>query len=78
MQGTVAPPLQGAGSRWTEGQLRLRIVDARVLNPESIMPTYHRRDDREHRQRVGTAWVGKPILDAQQIEDVVAWLLTQQ
>ncbi|MGE0311904.1 MAG: sulfur oxidation c-type cytochrome SoxX [Lautropia sp.] len=73
MQGTVAPPLQGAGARWTEGQLRLRVADARALNPDSIMPPFHRRHDG---LRVGDAWAGRPILDAQQIEDVVAWLGT--
>lgn len=73
MQGTIAPPLPGAGARWSEAQLRLRVVDARMLNADSIMPTYHREGDRE---RVGRAWQGSPVLDAQQIEDVVAWLAT--
>ena len=43
-QGTMAPDLKGAGARWTEGQLRLRIVDAAKLNPETIMPPYYRVD----------------------------------
>src|SRR5215813_13115034 len=30
-QGTLAPNLSGAGNRWSEGQLRLRIVDSRRL-----------------------------------------------
>ena len=37
------------------------------------MPSYHRVDGLA---RVGTAWRGKPVLSAQQIEDVVAFLRT--
>ena len=70
-QGNLATDLTGAGSRWSEAQLRLRIVDARRLNAQSPMPAYHRIDGL---QRVGEAWQGKPMLSAQQIEDVVAYL----
>ena len=73
LQGNLAPSLAGAGSRWNEAQLRLRIVDSRRLNPESLMPAFHRSD---HQQRLGTAWQGQPVLDAQQVEDVVAFLRT--
>jgi L-cysteine S-thiosulfotransferase len=73
LQGNVAGSLAGAGRRWTAGQLRLRIADARRLNPETTMPAFHRSDGL---QRVGAAWQGRPILDAQQVEDVVAFLLT--
>lgn len=72
-QGTLAPDLSGVGSRWAEGQLRLRLVDATRINPNTIMPAYYRVDGLT---RVGQAWRNKPILTAQQIEDVVAFLLT--
>ncbi len=72
-QGDLAPSLAGAGSRWSEGQLRLRLVDASRLNPATIMPSYYRVDGLV---RVGAAWRGKPILSAEQIEDVVAYLVT--
>ncbi len=72
-QGDLAPSLAGSGSRWTAGQLRLRVVDAPRLNPATIMPSYYRI---EALQRVGAPWRGKPILSAEQIEDVVAYLAT--
>lgn len=72
-QGTVATSLAGAGSRWTAAQLRLRVVDSRRLNADTVMPSFHRTDGL---QRVGPAWQGKPVLDAQQVEDVVAFLGT--
>ena len=73
MQGTLAPDLKGAGSRWSEGQLRLRIVDAGRLNPNTIMPPYYRIDGLS---RVAPSLRGKPVLTAEQIEDVVAFLGT--
>jgi sulfur-oxidizing protein SoxX len=72
-QGNLAPDLSGAGTRWTEGQLRLRIVDSSRINPATIMPAYHRT---EGLVRVAPAWRGKPVLTPEQIEDVVAFLLT--
>ena len=72
-QGDLAPSLAGAGSRWSEGQLRLRLVDASRLDPATIMPSYYRVDGLV---RVGPAWRGKPILSAEQIEDIVAYLAT--
>jgi len=72
-QGSLAPDLSGAGSRWSEGQLRLRLVDATRLDPNTIMPPYYRVD---RLTRVGERWHGRPILSAEQIEDVVAFLVT--
>lgn len=72
-QGNLASSLAGAGSRWSEGQLRLRIVDASRLVARTIMPSYYRID---HLQRVAKNFAGRPILTAQQVEDVVAYLAT--
>ena len=72
-QGDLAPNLAGSGSRWSMGQLRLRLVDASRLNPTTIMPSYYRVDGLT---RVAPAWRGKPILTAEQIEDIVAYLAT--
>ena len=78
-QGNLASDLSGAGSRWTEAQLRLRVADARRLTPGSLMPSFHPAqlpDDRV--AMVGRAWQGRPVLEAQQIEDVVAYLKAQR
>jgi sulfur-oxidizing protein SoxX len=72
-QGDLAPNLAGSGSRWSVGQLRLRLVDASRLNPGTIMPCYYRLDGLD---RVAPNWRGKPILSAEQIEDIVAYLAT--
>ena len=70
-QGDISTNLAGVGARWTVPQLRLRIVNSRQINPQTVMPAYHRTDGL---QRVPASARGKPILDAQQVEDVVAWL----
>lgn len=72
-QGNLAPDLAGSGSRWSAAQLRGRLVDARRLNPATTMPPFHATDGLT---RVGAAWQGRPVLDAQQVEDVLAWLLS--
>jgi sulfur-oxidizing protein SoxX len=69
--GNLAPSLDGAGSRSTDAQLRLRLMDARRINPETIMPPYF---STENLHRVAPEFKGKTLLSAQQIEDVVAFL----
>lgn len=71
--GDVGPPLAGVGSRLTDGQIRLRLVDPTILNPAAIMPPYHRIDALV---RVDERWRGRPVLGAQEIEDLVAYLAT--
>jgi sulfur-oxidizing protein SoxX len=70
-QGTLAPDLRGAGARSTPGQLRLRIVDSRRIDDASIMPAFYRVDGLT---RVAREFRGRPILEAQEVEDVVAFL----
>ena len=71
-QGNLAPDLRSS-ARLNEGQIRARIVDPRKSNPESIMPAYF---EISGRTRVAPSLQGKPILTAEQIEDIVAYLLT--
>lgn len=71
--GNVGPPLAGVGRQLSAGQLRLRVVDFKTIDPATIMPSFYR----VHGLRdVDEKFAGKPILAAQQVEDVVAYLLT--
>jgi sulfur-oxidizing protein SoxX len=71
--GDVGPSLKGVAGRLSDGQMRLRLVDGRQLNPRSIMPSYYRL---EGLQRVAKVYAGKPVLTAQEIEDALAYLMT--
>ena len=72
--GTIGPPLAGIGSRQTEGFIRLRVVDTRNINPMSIMPGFYR--DPKLINRPGKPYIGRTFLTAQQVEDVIAYLVT--
>jgi sulfur-oxidizing protein SoxX len=71
--GNLGPALDGIGDRLAPGALRLRLVDGRVLNPDTIMPSYY---SLAGTTRVGAAWRGRPVLEPQEIEDIVAFLAT--
>ena len=73
LQGSLAPSLAGVGSRYSVGHLRLRVVDQSRINPQTIMPSYYRT---EGLTRVAPAYRGKPILSAEQVEDIVTFLAT--
>ncbi|MBJ6609211.1 MAG: sulfur oxidation c-type cytochrome SoxX [Candidatus Thiothrix moscowensis] len=72
--GTIAPPLSGIANRLSEAQLRLRVVDSRHLNPNSIMPGFYR--DPSLINRPGKGYEGRTFLAAQDVEDVIAYLGT--
>ncbi len=72
-QGNLAPDLTAVGARFSEGEIRLRIVDPTKVNPQSVMPAYYRTEGLE---RVAPAYRGKTVLTAEQIEDIVAYLST--
>lgn len=72
--GTIGPPLQGIGARYSAAQIRLRIVDEKQLNPMTIMPGFYR--DPALANRIAGEFWGKTFLTAQQVEDLVAYLVT--
>lgn len=72
-QGRLGPPLDGVGTAYSADQLRQRIVDARQFSQETIMPPYYATVGL---YRVGAKWSGTTIYQAQDVEDVVAFLLT--
>lgn len=71
--GNVAPPLSGVGTRLSSGQLRLRVVDPTLLKRDVAMPAYYRTQKLDI---VAEPFRGKPVLTAQQVEDVVTYLGT--
>ena len=71
--GTVGPSLKGVGSRYNINELRLRLVNPYILNPDSIMPAFYKVKGLE---KVDKNFYGNPILNAQEIEDVISWLMT--
>ncbi len=71
--GNIGPSLDGVASRLSEGEMRLRIVDPKVINPDTIMPAFFRSTGLND---VLKKFQGKTILTAEQVEDVVAFLKT--
>ena len=72
-QGNLGPGLDGIGTRLNTAQIRLRVVDSSLLNPDTIMPAYYRTEGLE---QVAGEYRGKTVLTGQQVEDIVAWLAT--
>jgi sulfur-oxidizing protein SoxX len=72
--GDVGPSLDGVAGRWDTATLRMIVVNAKmVFGSATVMPAFYRTDGLN---RVRPEFAGKPILTAQQIEDVVAFLAT--
>jgi len=71
--GHLGPALDGASARYSEGELRLRLVDAKKLNEDTMMPAFYKNSGLT---RVKKKFVGKSILTAQELEDVLAYLMT--
>jgi sulfur-oxidizing protein SoxX len=70
--GEVGPDISDVGSHFTEAQLRLRLVDAKALNPDTIMPAFLKAGTHD----VLKKFDGKTILGPQDIEDIIAYLMT--
>ena len=71
--GTLGPDLTGVGDRLDEAELRQRIVDSRVYDPDGLMPPYY---SMKGLTRVGERWAGATLFTAEEVEDVVAYLVT--
>jgi sulfur-oxidizing protein SoxX len=69
--GNVGRSLGGVGARLNAAQIRFRVVDITRMDPDVVMPAFHRTDGLE---RVASAYAGRPVLDAQQVEDLVSYL----
>jgi sulfur-oxidizing protein SoxX len=74
-QGNIGPPLDNIGDRLSAGQLRYRIVDSSRMSPATRMPAYFKT---EGLNQVAAEFAGQPVLNAQQVEDLVAYLSAQQ
>lgn len=72
-QGNLGPALDGVARRLSPGQMRLRLADSTRVNPNSVMPAYHRV---ANLNRVAEEYRGRPALSARDIEDVIAYLRT--
>jgi sulfur-oxidizing protein SoxX len=71
--GLAGPDLHGVGSRMTAAELRLRLVDPKMVSPETMMPAFYKV---KGLHRVRKKFQGKPMLSAQEIEDIIAYLVT--
>jgi sulfur-oxidizing protein SoxX len=78
--GEVGPVLDGAGSRWNEAELRGIVTNAKMTFEDSMMPSFYKNSGyiRPGDGYTGEAATGEllPILSAQEVEDVVAYLQT--
>jgi len=71
--GNVGPPLDGVAGRYSEAEIRLRIIDATVLNENTLMPPFYKVDGLT---RVNKKFKNKTVLSAQEVEDVLAYVMT--
>lgn len=72
--GEVGPELNGVADRWSPEELRAIVVNSKqVFGDQTIMPAFYR--DGGYFRVLGD-FEGQPILDAQQVEDIVAYLMT--
>ncbi len=73
--GEIGPSLNGIAGRYQEGELRLLLVDAKQIFPDTIMPAFYRI---ERFTRVDDPFLNKPILKPQEIEDILSFLMKQK
>ena len=77
--GEIGPPLDGVADRWSEAEIRGIVTNAKIMFEGSMMPSFYKVDGFI---RPGDGYTGNaatevtPILSAEQIEDIVAYLMT--
>ena len=71
--GNIGPDLAGVADRYSQAELRLRLVNAKLINPETLMPSYYKKTGFH---RIQKKWKGKTIISAQDVEDILAYLDT--
>ena len=71
--GEVGPSLDGVADRWNEAELRGIIVNSKLTYEGTIMPGFYVA---EEFPRTADKYKGTTILTAQQVEDVLAYLMT--
>jgi L-cysteine S-thiosulfotransferase len=71
--GKVAPDLEGVADRLTEGEIRLRLVDPKLANPDTPMMAFYKTHGLK---QVKKSFIGKPMLSENELEDIVAYLMT--
>ena len=71
--GDIGPDLAGVASRYSEGELRLRLVDPKVVNEDTIMPAFYKDSGFTATLK---SFKGKTIISAQDVEDIIAYLMT--
>ena len=71
--GNIGPDLAGVADRYSQAELRLRLVNAKLINPDTLMPSYYKKTGFH---RIQKKWKGKTIISAQDVEDILAYLDT--
>lgn len=72
--GEVGPSLDGVADRYSESELRAILVNSKtVLGEGTIMPSFYTVHTD---QRVAKKFKGKTVLSAEQVEGILAYLLT--
>ena len=71
--GQIGPDLNGVAGRLKEGEVRARLVNPKLANPDTIMPAFYKKDGFT---RVLKKFQGKTMLSAEQVEDLVAYTMT--
>ncbi len=70
-QGNFGPSLLGIGSKYTKSEIRMRVINSKLINPETIMPSYF---EKIKYPRTPKKFLGKTILKAEEVEHLVEYL----